>query len=282
MKDQDIWKEEWDYAIILDSARYDIFESVYQDYFTGKLEKRRSNASATMEWMSKIEGKHDVDYISSVPFVYSAGKSMGNLDFVPYDTRPTDHFSNIIDLWKKEWDESRGTVPCERVSENFLNNKEEFKSERTVIHYMQPHAPFIGRGKGRINNHIRSKVLEMINSDKKTDKDTIIDLNISNLVSNLEDLEVCMKIGCLQNLDLRSLFSVMRNGSRETLLRFHEENLRHVMVSIQKIVKEVDGKVIITSDHGEAYGEQGIWGHHIETHIPPLVEVPWLEVKSVN
>jgi len=37
--------------------------------------------------------------------------------------------------------------------------------------------------------------------------------------------------------------------------------------------------VVVTADHGEAFGEEGVWEHHIETHIPPLMEVPWLEVE---
>ncbi len=50
----------------------------------------------------------------------------------------------------------------------------------------------------------------------------------------------------------------------------------------QEIAEEADGKVIITPDHGEAYGEQGVWGHHIETQVPALTEVPWLEVEEVK
>ncbi len=49
MKDQNFFEEDWDYAIILDSARYDVFKRVYRDYFKGDLKKRNSNASATME-----------------------------------------------------------------------------------------------------------------------------------------------------------------------------------------------------------------------------------------
>jgi len=45
-------------------------------------------------------------------------------------------------------------------------------------------------------------------------------------------------------------------------------------------IDDLKGDVIITSDHGEAFGEEGVWEHHIETPIPPLIEVPWLEVES--
>ena len=44
MKDQNFFEEDWDHAIILDAARYDVFKEVYEDYFDGELEKRRSPA----------------------------------------------------------------------------------------------------------------------------------------------------------------------------------------------------------------------------------------------
>jgi glucan phosphoethanolaminetransferase (alkaline phosphatase superfamily) len=53
-----------------------------------------------------------------------------------------------------------------------------------------------------------------------------------------------------------------------------------VLQSVADLVPELDGRVVVTADHGEAFGEEGVWEHHIETHIPPLVEVPWLEVET--
>jgi hypothetical protein len=47
------------------------------------------------------------------------------------------------------------------------------------------------------------------------------------------------------------------------------------------LLDELEGDIVVTADHGEAFGEEGVWEHHIETYIPPLMEVPWLEVDSV-
>jgi hypothetical protein len=193
---------------------------------------------------------------------------MKHLYFVPYDTKPCNHFSNIVDLWKNEWDRSLGTVPAENINREFLENLEDYEDTRTVIHYMQPHAPFIGSGKGKVNNHLQNKVLDLVDrngSFKKENEDRFVDLSFSNFVSRVEDLEISMKLGCLQNLDLRSLWEVLNNGLRSTLIDFHEENMRYVIRYAQEIAEEADAKVIITSDHREAYGEQEVWGHHIET-----------------
>ena len=68
--------------------------------------------------------------------------------------------------------------------------------------------------------------------------------------------------------------------SRKKSLYYYEDNLRIVLKSISNLIDDLDGKTVITSDHGEAFGEQGIWEHPLETHIPVLIEVPWLEVKT--
>jgi len=85
-----------------------------------------------------------------------------------------------------------------------------------------------------------------------------------------------MKAGLFLELDAAEALS---GGTRETALQYHEENLRIALESVAELVEELDGRVVVTADHGEAFGEQGTWEHHIETHIPPLVEVPWLKLE---
>ena len=46
------------------------------------------------------------------------------------------------------------------------------------------------------------------------------------------------------------------------------------------MVKELDGKVVVTADHGELLGENGHWGHKIGLENTELLEVPWLKVKT--
>jgi len=50
MDDQRFLESEWDYCLVLDACRYDVFEDVYDEYLDGNLEKRRSVGSSTPEW----------------------------------------------------------------------------------------------------------------------------------------------------------------------------------------------------------------------------------------
>ena len=85
-----------------------------------------------------------------------------------------------------------------------------------------------------------------------------------------------MKAGLWLELGAGGLLS---DGTRETAMTYHEDNLRIALESIAELLPELDGSVVVTADHGEAFGEQGVWEHHIETPIPPLIEVPWVRVK---
>jgi len=43
---------------------------------------------------------------------------------------------------------------------------------------------------------------------------------------------------------------------------------------VEKLIKKLHGKIIITSDHGNCFGELGVYEHPYGVHIPPLIDVP--------
>lgn len=294
MKDQNPLEEDWDHLIILDACRYDFFEQVYEDYLEGDLEKRRSIASSTPEWASKtFTDFHEITYFSSNPFINSAGMPLNEIDWgssAGYTWNGKEHISNIIDVWHEGWDDDLGTVPPENMTQAVYDRMDEVKdSDRTIIHYMQPHAPYITRGgKGRKNKKIRKSFKKAKEQGEEMQKEdggvlsTVGDVVRPRFENLVEDSTIAMKLGMWVELNPSSLFSVGKNGTRETLEEYYEENLRLVMEEVQELVQDLDGKVVVTSDHGEAFGEQGVWEHHVETHIPALIEVPWLEVEEVK
>lgn len=284
-------EEDWDYLIVLDACRFDTFKEVYQDYFEGELEKRKSKGSATPEWAANtFTGEHDLTYFSSNPFINGLGIPLNEMDWgssYGSDWKSTDHIANIIDVWNLAWDDELDTVTPEAMNETVREHWDETeKNERTVIHYMQPHAPFITNGKGRKVGKIRKSFHEIKQNGQSEDSSSIlapvIDPIKPKMESFLEQSELAMKLGMLIELNPASILDLGKQGTRETLEGYYEENLRLAMEAAREMVKELDGKVVVTSDHGEAFGEEGVWEHHVETHIPALMEVPWLEVEGVK
>jgi hypothetical protein len=286
MKDQRFLESEWDYCLVLDSCRYDVFSDVYDEYLEGRLEKRRSIGSSTPEWAYRtLTGDLDIAYFSGNPFINSLGIPLNELKWgasCDYEWTATDHLAEVIDVWKHGWDDDLGTVPPENLAASLRDNQDAVeRTDRTVLHYMQPHAPYLSRGKGRklkqIQKGIRSQEdAEEVASDDGGALSALSDSIRPKVEDTLEGSELAQKAGLWLELDPTD---VVKNGTRGAALALYEENLRIALEEIAELVPELDGKVVVTADHGEAFGEEGVWEHHIETHIPPLMEVPWLELE---
>jgi hypothetical protein len=55
----------------------------------------------------------------------------------------------------------------------------------------------------------------------------------------------------------------------------YEANLRYVLDDVQTLIENATGRVVVTSDHGNALGEWGLYGHPIHHPFPVLRKVPW-------
>jgi hypothetical protein len=276
---QNVTEEDWDYLVVLDACRYDFFESLYEEYLTGELEKRRSLGSATPEWAAKnFTGDHDLTYLSANPFINDLGVPLNELKWgasCDYPWTANAHIDTIVDLWQDAWDEELGAVAPGAVTESAREHLGDHGGERMVIHYLQPHAPYLQRGKGRKLEQIRSGInaSEALEGDDDDSRFTALRERVE---ARLGESQLAMKLGMLVELDPTSLLDIGGDGFKATIESYYEENLRLAFEAVADLVDELDGRVVVTADHGEAFGEQGVWEHHVETHIPPLVDVPWL------
>jgi hypothetical protein len=58
-------------------------------------------------------------------------------------------------------------------------------------------------------------------------------------------------------------------------------NLTLVLGFVKSLLPALKGQICITSDHGNSFGYLNLfYGHPENTFIPPLIEVPWLEVSK--
>ena len=285
MEHQNFLESDWDYCLVLDAARYDVFSDVYDDYLDGDLEKRWSKGSSTPEWAYRtFTDTHDIAYFSGNPFINDLGIPLNELKWGAssgYDWTASEHISDIVDVWKLGWDDDLGTVPPESLAEAFYDHQEIVEeSERTVIHYMQPHAPYLSRGKGQKLKQIQKGIKRQGESETAHDSGgalaSLSDSIRTRVEDTLDGLEIAQKAGLWLELNPTDL---VKNGTRESAMDLYEENLRIALESVSDLVTELDGDVVVTADHGEAFGEEGVWEHHIETPIPALMEVPWLEVE---
>jgi hypothetical protein len=287
MEEHRFLESEWDYCLVLDACRYDVFSRLYDDYLAGTLEKRRSIGSSTPEWASRtFTGSHDIAYFSGNPFINDLGIALDELKWgasCDYEWTANEHIEEVVDVWDHGWDDDLGTVPPESLAASLGDYGDLVdRTDRTVVHYMQPHAPYLSRGGGQKLKRIQSGIRKQGESENGAADGFLSALGDRvrpKVESVLEGSRLVQKSGLWLELDP---LDVVRNGTRKAAMELYEENLRIVLESVAELVPKLDGRVVVTADHGEAFGEEGVWEHHIETHIPPLVEVPWLEVETTK
>jgi hypothetical protein len=235
--------EEWDYLIILDACRYDYFAGVYAGFLEGRLEKRTSQASATSEFLKKnfLAYYGDIVYLSGNPHCS---------DYRIHEFRGVDHFYAVDHVWKYAWDEELDTLPAPEMTKAALKAKEKYPDKKLIIHYIQPHGPWIGETK------ITANLIERDPNHKSAvEGKWTIDSRVWELVY-------------LGKFDM------------ELLKKADMDNLLYVLPEVRKLVDQLDGRIIVTADHGEAFGEKSVYGHPPGTYIKELVEIPWLVIDK--
>jgi hypothetical protein len=154
-------------------------------------------------------------------------------------------FHDVWKLWETDWDDELDTVRPENIVERTLSAHERYPNKRLVSHFVQPHYPFIGE---------TGRELEA------------------------RDIEIR---GFLE--DTTSIFQHLDNGTvkRERVWAAYRENLELTLPHVRRLIEALPGKTVVTSDHGNAFGEWGITGHG-GPKIPALVDVPWLTVDGAD
>jgi len=271
-----LMEEKWDYLIILDACRYDYFQKVYGNYLWGTLRKARSPASATSEWLKKTftSRYNDVVYVSANPYINSRG-----VDVVGFDAR--DHFHKIVDVWDFGWNETVGTVPPEEVNAATITATLTHPDKRLIIHYLQPHAPYIS-----LANHASEAVLtpDKLRSGVFLLRNRVI-RHFWKLLSGESRFfkgalinRVVWKIGRLFGpLPSLPMDDALQLVGRKGLLRAYEANVRIVLKHVAKLIDRLQGKIVVTSDHGELLGEKNEYYHRPQYYISHLIDVPYLE-----
>lgn len=279
-----IKEKDWRYLIIFDACRYDQFEELYKSYLSGKFRKVVSPGSRTPEWLQKTFGdkKHDdIIYISPLPGINSKHIETNTFQAI-------DFFYDIEDVWDWGWDEDLATVPPENVNKAAKEVIESKKDKKIVIHYLQPHAPYLGYDHegGKVSaGEIRRKVKE---ETKTTNFLNLISNNIFEPIFSKCSEWHLIKWRIGHKFDLlsyeRPIVRAKRRLNDRPVSVCYRENLKKVLEACKDLLNSVpvskSEKTVVTSDHGELLGEGGFYGHFPQSNHPILREVPWLEITE--
>jgi hypothetical protein len=278
-----LMEENWDYAIVLDACRFDYFERVWKHYFArGELVKVTSVGSSTVGWRDRTftDRYQDVVYVSSNPYITSTRCVEGFIG--------NRHFRKVHDVWLYGWDYERGTVRPETVTEAARDAIAEAPDARVIIHYLQPHAPYLDLDVGSRGfpkpNPESGRVLEGVHASRSEPWTLRMLLNV--LSAGLRRVRpggtpAEWKVRQWLNMNPASPMDAVRRAyGTKGLRRAYERNLELVLESVRGLTDALSGRVIVTADHGELLGEGGCYSHHRESSSPYLREIPLLVLEA--
>ena len=266
---------------MLDACRYDFFERQYGKHLAGKLSRKTSPGGSTPQWRDGAfpDSYDDIIYITSNPMI--------NASQEVYGYNAGDHFGKIVEVWKDGWDQANGTVMPDTVTAAAIKTIAGNPGKRFVIHYLQPHAPYVGadlQSKGHASAEKFGRGLSCINGGQ--DQTSFRTRLIKKLALELKKIKIS---GNCPEWFLRKLLSVppitplevaWRHLGTEGLKKAYEANLELVLEQVAVLVEQLSGTIVVTADHGELLGENRCYGHPSGSANPVQLEVPWLLIEK--
>lgn len=224
-----IHERDWDYLLIADAARYDLTARVIDEVFTHEFDlyPAWSPAINTLAWLIETwPDEYDITYVSAHAIVNAAGHIAHNslrrraeeagLD---HTYSPDEHFAEIVDVWEWGYDERIETVRASAVNDALRDLEDE---RPAIAHYVQPHFPFV-RG-----------------PQWAAEQDLDIDRPPRASVAPDHD----------SYLPTFSKGNVEHVWGEAGVRHAYRENLLYVLDAIDAVLDDLEGRVVVTSDHG--------------------------------
>jgi hypothetical protein len=164
---------------------------------------------------------------------------------------PDGTFHAIWNLLDSDWDEELKTVPPGIVAARLEKATEEFPNKRLIRHFMQPPYPFIG-GTGQ---EIESGAISPDGED-------------------IRETKIWTRLQFGLGVD------------QDTVWKAYAENLYLALEAIGPLLSDIDGRTVLTADHGNLVGDRCRpipvrgYGHPKNLYVDGLVSVPWFVVKD--
>jgi len=149
----------------------------------------------------------------------------------------------IEEVWQYGWDQDNATIPPNPITDKTIELGRTTDFDRYIVHYMQPHFPTLGP----------------------------------------EEFDDGMNPSETGGARQSTVWEKLRAGtvSKDQAWNAYIDNLRTVLDSVATLLENFDAeKVVISADHGNAFGEFGMYGHDGYIPLQAVRTVPWCETTA--
>lgn len=254
-----IFEEEWDLLIVLDACRVDAIQTLVDEYdILSNIQKYKSVGSATLEWSAKTFIKEYSEEIAKTALVSGNGTVSLALEEDPQ------YWAGVSE--RESWLDSIATWNTVESDDFFLHDKVWDYGYRD---------PFTGtllpecvtdRTISVARNHDPSRIIAHYLPPHAPYRSEALRAN-RELAQHEREPWQSLRSGTPTEDVWKSYLNEIRWG------------LEHVSVLLQNVNAE---KVVITADHGEMFGEYGIYSHPAGVPMWQLRNVPWVETTATD
>jgi len=247
--DETVFGRDWDVLVILDACRVDLFAEVAGEYGwlpNGETVEQTavdSVAGSSSEWMARTFGATDDETLANTAYI------TGN----PFSDQQltTDDVALLDETWRYAWDDDAGSIRPEPLVDRAIQVGREDGHDRIIVHLMQPHVPFLGD----------DEIHAGFRPDDWGSPDAVRD-------------------EAQQGIDV---WHRIRRGEldRDRVWNAYRENLRIALESVDRLRRNIDGRLVLTADHGNALDEYGVWGHP-DVPVAGIRRVPWVPLAATD
>lgn len=231
---------EWDVCLVLDACRVDALRAVASEY----------------DWPESVGSIRSVGSMSAEWLANTQAKAplgllreTGHISWNGHTAHEldADRWAFVDEPWRDQWDADRGLLPPRAITDQVIRRWRGGDCKRLIAHYQQPHAPYPSLlDAGLVDPNPEGRIEE----GHATGRTTVWKL---------------LKRGCI---------------SRERAWHAYLNTLQWVLDDINRLRRNCDAEIAITADHGELFGEWGMYGHPLGVPAPDLVRVPWTTLEA--
>ncbi|WP_096393415.1 hypothetical protein [Halorubrum trapanicum] len=250
---------DWDNLIVLDACRYDEFSRLFD--MDTPVNSRVTFGSSTPEFLQR--NFLDRELFNTV-YLTANPKSL-KLERGDYGSDPIFHaLIPVLDDWNEEYH----TVMPKTMTERALSIEEDFPQKRLLIHFVQPHLPYIGDTARSIQREL--------------------DIAIGGWEFDWRDYTEERSSIDVDRITFEGITRDEFPLTVEDYLQMYRESLSITLSHVAELVEGLSGKTVITADHGEMFGERifplgkRIYGHPPGLRTDELCIVPHVEFDGTD
>lgn len=250
-----IYEREWDLLVVLDACRVTTLRELSDEYeFITDVDSIRSVGSQSDEWMANTFTETWRNEVERTTFVTANGHSKAIL--LDRNFPPKNH-----------------TVP---VTWNRWNVVESDDFDALHMLWKQFHDERLGVVPPRaVTDHI-------VDIYRNDDPDRAV---VHYFQPHLPYIADALRTGRKPTRLEREGYEQLERGdaTRADVYDRYRDNLRLVLDEVELLLSNVDAeRVVITADHGEAFGEGLAYGHPEGFLHPTVKRVPWVETTATD